>query len=120
MSEHIVPRSIYYKIYGALMFFTALTVAVAFFDFGLLNTVIAVTIAVIKALLVILFFMHVRYNDHLTQIFAAAGFFWLVILLAFTLSDYMARDWLRDPEGWRPTVQYPAIGEVSAVSDKAH
>jgi cytochrome c oxidase subunit IV len=65
---------------------------VAFFDLGGgINTAIALTIAVGKALLVILFFMHVRYSDRLTWVFAGAGFFWLLILIGGTMSDVITR-----------------------------
>ena len=113
---HVISRAIYYRVFAALIAFTAITVSVAYFDFGLLNTVIAVTIAVLKAVLVILFFMHVRYTDHLTQIFAAAGFFWLVILITFTLSDYLARGMDESPEGWREDLVLPAISDAAPVS----
>ncbi len=91
MSEHIVSRKIYFMVFGALMVLTALTVAAANFDFGALNDLIAMTIAVTKALLVILFFMHVRYGSRLTMLVVAAGFFWLGIMIVLTLSDYLSR-----------------------------
>jgi cytochrome c oxidase subunit IV len=94
MSEHIVSKKLYYIIFGSLMILTILTVAVARLDLGRWNDVVALTIAVIKALLVVLFFMHVRYSSRLTWVFVAAGFFWLGILLVLTLSDYMTRGWL--------------------------
>ncbi len=95
MSEHIVPVRIYIMVFLALMVFTAITVFVAYFDlakyWGPLNAVVALTIAVIKATLVVLFFMHVKYSSKLTQVIVIAGVFWLVILLAFTMSDYLTR-----------------------------
>jgi cytochrome c oxidase subunit 4 len=95
MSEHIVSRKIYFAIFGALMFFTALTVFAAFNDldhiFHGANTVVALTIAVIKATLVVLFFMHVRYSSRLTWVIVVAGIFWLGIMFALTVSDYMTR-----------------------------
>ena len=95
MSEHIVPVRIYIMVFLALMVFTAITVFVAYFDLASywspLNAVVALTIAVIKATLVILFFMHVKYSSKLTQVIVIAGVFWLVILLAFTMSDYLTR-----------------------------
>ncbi len=97
MSEHIVSRKIYFLVFGALMILTALTVVAANFDFGALNNVIAMTIAVTKAVLVILFFMHVRYGSKLIMVVVVAGFFWLGILLALTMSDYQSRRWLDPP-----------------------
>ncbi len=87
----IVPTKIYYRVALALLVLFILTVAVAYLDFGWLNIYIAVTIAVIKATLVVLYFMHVRYHTRLTWIFASAGFLWLLILFALTLSDYATR-----------------------------
>src|SRR5687768_11967952 len=97
MSEHIVPVRTYIIIFLALMAFTAITVAVAFVDLGPLNPVVALVIATIKALLVILWFMHVRYSTRLTWVVVLAGFFWLGILLALTMSDYISRNWLGTP-----------------------
>jgi len=93
MSAHIVPRRTYYLIFPALMVCTAITVAVAFYDLGALNTVVALTIAVLKATLVVLFFMHVKYSTRLTWVVVVGSVFWLGILLALTLSDYATRPW---------------------------
>jgi cytochrome c oxidase subunit 4 len=93
MAEHIVPRRVYYLIFAALMIGTYLTVQASFFDLGALNTVVALTIAVIKATLVILFFMHVRYSTRLTWAVIVGSVFWLGILLALTLGDYLTRGW---------------------------
>jgi cytochrome c oxidase subunit IV len=100
MAEHIIPRSTYYAVFAALLVLTVITVVVAFFDLGAFNTVVALTVASSKATLVILFFMHVRYSRQLTWVIAAAGFFWLAILFAFTLSDVWTRGWIRQPEPW--------------------
>jgi cytochrome c oxidase subunit 4 len=94
MAQHIVPRRLYYRIFAALMGLTLVTVGVAFVDLGVLNTVIALTIAVVKALLVLLFFMHVRYSSRLTWVCVAAGVFWLALLLTLAMSDYLTRHWL--------------------------
>jgi cytochrome c oxidase subunit 4 len=93
MSEHIVPRSTYFLVFGALIVLTAVTVAAANFDFGVMNDVVAMTIAVTKMMLVLLFFMHVRYSSRLIWVIVASMFFWLIILLALTLTDYSSRDW---------------------------
>jgi cytochrome c oxidase subunit 4 len=95
--SHIVPARLYYGIFVMLLALTALTVSVAFVDLGPLNTPIALTIAVAKALLVVLFFMHVWYSTRLTWLIVAAGFFWFAILIVLTLSDYLSRDWLDVP-----------------------
>ena len=91
MSEHVVSPKIYVSVFLALMFFTVLTVVVAYFDLGRANVFIALTIAVIKATLVVLFFMHVRWSSRLTMVFVVAGIFWLFIMVALTLSDYLTR-----------------------------
>ncbi|MFN2384862.1 MAG: cytochrome C oxidase subunit IV family protein [Thermoanaerobaculia bacterium] len=94
---HVVPLRIYFAIFGTLMVLTAATVFVAFRDLGPWNTIVAMGIAVTKATLVILYFMHVRYSDRLTRIVVAAGLFWFAILIALTLSDFWTRPWLGVP-----------------------
>ena len=93
MAEHIVPRTTYFAVFGALLVLTAVTVAAANFNFGAMNDVVAMTIAVTKMMLVLLFFMHVRYSSRLIWVIVASMFFWLIILLALTLTDYSSRDW---------------------------
>lgn len=97
MSEHIVTRKLYFIIFGALMVLTVITVIAANFDFGRMNDIIAMTIAVSKAMLVLLFFMHVRYSSRLIWVVVAGSFFWLGIMLVLTLSDYSSRGWLDTP-----------------------
>ncbi len=92
MSEHIVPTRVYYTIFLILMVCTGLTVWVAYFDLGPLNTIVALGIAVFKAVLVVLFFMHVKYSSRLTWAVIAGGIFWLLILLTI-IGDYLTRAW---------------------------
>ncbi|MCA1614126.1 MAG: cytochrome C oxidase subunit IV family protein [Acidobacteria bacterium] len=101
MSEHIVSRTVYFVIFGALMVLTAATVWAATVDFGseAVNTSIALAIAVTKAVLVILYFMHVRHSPRLTWVVIAGGFLWLFIMIALTLSDYLTRGWSDLPGG---------------------
>ena len=99
MAHDIVPRRVYYKIFAALLALTLLTVGAAFLDLGRLNTIIALTIAVGKATLVLLFFMHVRYSSHVIWVAVGAGAFWIGMLLVLTMSDYLTRGWLPVP-GW--------------------
>lgn len=95
MSEHIVYPRVYVTIFFVLLVGTALTVIAAYQDFpGPLNAVVALTIAVVKATFVVLYFMHVRYSSRLVWLIVGAGLFWLVIMFALTLSDYSTRDWL--------------------------
>lgn len=82
----------YAIVFVSLLALTLLTTAMAFIDLGgRVNTVVALTIAVGKALLVILYFMHVRYSDGLTWVFVAAGFVWLLILIGGTIDDLLTR-----------------------------
>ncbi len=92
MSEHIIPSKIYYAIWIALMVLTVITAAVSFVDLGPLNTVVALLIATFKALLVVLFFMHVKYtSEKLTKMVIVASIFWLLLLLFLSLADYSTR-----------------------------
>ena len=99
MSGHVAPKSMYYAVFAALIVGTALTVLVAFYDLGFLNNVVMLAIACTKALLVILFFMHVRWSTRLTWVVAASGFVWLLILFGLTMQDYLTRAWV--PGTWR-------------------
>src|SRR5215475_6209504 len=93
MTEHVVPKRTYYTIYLVLLVCTYLTWQIAFFDLGALNTIAALAIAVFKAVLVVLFFMHVRYSTRLTWVVVIGSLFWLSILLTLTLGDYLTRPW---------------------------
>ncbi len=94
MSEHIVSRTVYFVIFGALIVLTVVTYLVARIDFGneAVNTIVALAIAVTKATLVILYFMHVRYSPRLTWVVIASGLLWLVIMIGITLLDYLTRN----------------------------
>lgn len=84
---------VYYVVFAVLLVLLALTVAVAHTDLGRWGFPIALAIASIKAVLIMLYFMHVRYASPLTQLFACAGFVWLAIMLGLSASDYLSRDW---------------------------
>lgn len=86
-------ENVYYGVFAVLMVLLALTVLVAQFELGAANLPVALFIAGTKALLIVLFFMHVRYSRPLTWLVAGAGFFWLAILFGITLADYWSRDW---------------------------
>jgi cytochrome c oxidase subunit IV len=93
-SEHISSLGSSVAIWLALLACTGLTVAAAFIDLGPFNTVVALTIATIKATLVILFFMHVKYtHEKLTGLVVVSAIFWLFILLALSMADYTTRLW---------------------------
>jgi cytochrome c oxidase subunit IV len=92
--HHVAPVRLYLAIFGALIVGTILTVVVARFDLGPLNNIVMLAVACTKALLVVLFFMHVRWSSRLTWVIASAGFFWLLILFGLTMSDYVSRGWI--------------------------
>ena len=94
-SHHVPSLKLYFTVFGILMVGTALTVLVAFYDLGPLNNVMMLTIAIVKALFVVLYFMHVRWSSRLTWVVAASGFFWLLIMFTFTMTDYLSRGWLQ-------------------------
>jgi cytochrome c oxidase subunit 4 len=96
-ATHLVPVRVYLTIFSLLMVFTAITVGVSYLDLGPFNTLVAIVIAVTKMMLVVLYFMHVRYSTRLTWAVVAGGFFWLALLLLLTLGDYLTRGpgWLR-------------------------
>lgn len=97
-SLHIVPPRVYFTVYLLLLFFMALTIAAAKVHMGgVINNIVAMTIAVIKATLVVLFFMQVKYSSRLTWVWAALGFIWLLFLF-LTLGDYITRI---TPAGWQ-------------------
>lgn len=91
MSDHVASIRTYITVFAALLVLLVLTIAAAEVDLGLLNPVVAMTIAVAKAVLIVLFFMHLRWSSQLTRIFAAAGLLWLILLMALAMSDYLAR-----------------------------
>ena len=99
MSGHVSPKSVYYTIFAALMVLTGVTVIAAFVNLGALNFPVALAIAIIKATLVVLFFMHVKYSSRLTQIVVAAAFLWLGIMIVGTLHDYYAPDVNQETSG---------------------
>jgi cytochrome c oxidase subunit IV len=90
-TPHNLSAAIYFKIWGILMVLLVVTWAVAQVNLGQMNIVAAMTIAVVKLLLVILYFMHVRYSSRVTWLFVAAGFFWLTIMFTLTMGDYLTR-----------------------------
>ena len=99
MAGHISPKSTYYAIFAALMVGTAITVAVAFVNLGSFNFPVAIGIAITKATLVILFFMHAKYSSRLTKLFVGTAFFFLAILLGLTMTDVLSRGLKTYPGG---------------------
>ena len=93
MEEHTVPKKIYVAIWATLMAMTLITTLVAFVDLGRFNTVVALAIATFKASLVVLFFMGAKYTPRLTRVVIICGIFFLGLLLAFSMADYLTRLW---------------------------
>jgi cytochrome c oxidase subunit 4 len=94
---HIVPIPVYVGVFIALVIGTLVTWQVSLIDLGRLNAVVALTIAVCKATLVVLFFMHVKYSTKLTKLVVVCGIFWLLILLTVTEADLLTRTWMGVP-----------------------
>jgi cytochrome c oxidase subunit 4 len=94
MSEYIASEKTYYLVFAALIALTLLTVGVSFYELGAWHTTVGVLIGVVKASLVVLFFMHLLHSSKLSWLAALAGVFWLVILMGLTLVDYLTRQTL--------------------------
>jgi cytochrome c oxidase subunit 4 len=92
---HIVSPRIYIIVGATLLVFTGLTVLASLFELGVWNPIVALFIAVVKATIVVLFFMHVKYSSKLTKLTVAAGLFTFMALVGMTLADYFSRAWGR-------------------------
>src|SRR5215218_8079365 len=109
MSGHVSPKSMYYAIFGALLALTGITVAVAFINLGRLNFPVAISIAILKATLVVLFFMHAKYSSRLTKLVIGGAFFFLLCLFGLTMSDYLSRGWYVSPGGNDTAGSIPSV-----------
>ena len=105
MSGHVVPKKLYILVFAGLIVFTGLTTGVAFVNLGKWNTVVALAIAVCKASLVVLFFMHLRWSSGLMRMVLLSAFVWFAILITLTLSDVFTRDWTPVPSNWEAQIQ---------------
>ena len=112
MSEHIVPVKTYVTVFLLLIGGTLLTTGVAYIDLGRWNTVAALAIAVAKMLLVVLFFMHLKYNKGLTRMVIIAGVFWLGIMICLSLSDELTRHWEYNPQPWVESMLLPYLSHL--------
>ena len=97
MSQHVDSVKTYAAVWIVLLILTGVTTSVAYVDLGAFSVVVALTIAVVKMLLVALFFMHIRHSTHLTRLVVAGGMIWLMILLLLTFADFMTRGWTGIP-----------------------
>lgn len=122
MSSHIVPVRTYLAVFAALMILMIVTVAAAYGPFGRLHVPIALTIAVIKTLLIMMYFMHLKYSHKLTWLFAGASSLWLLILIAFLVSDFSSRSWIRAPISNQPGEAYfgPLAPSENSASEEGH
>ena len=109
MSGHIAPVRSYVLIFALLMILTTITVVVAFINLGPLNFPVAISIAIVKATLVILFFMHVKYSSQLTKMIIGSGLFFLLVMFSLTMTDYLSRGWLTYPVGAGKPVEASGI-----------
>ena len=107
MKQQTISPRLYVAVFAALATLTLVTTGVAYIDLGVFNPVAALTIAVVKAALVVLFFMHVWFRGKLTWVFIGAGVLWLAFLIAFTLSDAVTRPWIPVPTPWTGSADYP-------------
>jgi cytochrome c oxidase subunit IV len=90
--NHPGPK-LYAVILTLLLICTALTAGVAYIDMGIFNPIVALAIAVFKATIVVLFFMHIRYSSKLVKLTVVSGIFTFIVLITMTLSDYISRAW---------------------------
>jgi cytochrome c oxidase subunit 4 len=93
--HHVVSPTIYLIVFFALLIFTGLTVGASYIEMGIFNPIAAIAIACIKAVIVVLFFMHVKYSSKLTKLTVFCGLFTFIALIGMTLSDYFSRAWGR-------------------------
>ena len=97
MTQHVDSVKTYAAVWIVLLILTGVTTTVAYVDLGAFSVVVAMTIAVVKALLVALFFMHLRHSTQLTRLVVAGGLIWLMILLLLTFADFLTRGWTGVP-----------------------
>ena len=93
VEHHIVSPAQYSIVFATLLLFTGITVGAAYIELGVFNPIVALGIASFKAVVVILFFMHVKYQSRLVKMTVGAGFFAFLVLITMTLTDYMSRAW---------------------------
>lgn len=98
MSEPVTSVKTFLGVFVALLILTGITVAVSYVNLGPFSPVVALSIATIKALLVVLFFMEVRYVPKMTMVIIISGVFWLGILLVLSMTDYISRAWSSYPQ----------------------
>lgn len=108
-AEHVVSVRLYIGVWVTLLIFTGLTTGVAYIDLGVFNTVVALAIAVAKMLLVVLFFMHVKYTTGIPRVVMVAAIFWLAIMMSITLADELTRGWAPVAHAWGSGTLLPIL-----------
>jgi len=105
-THHIIEPIVYIKVFSILVVLFLATLGVALFDlskhlhWGPANIVVALVIAMAKAAVIVLYFMHVKYASRLTQVFAVSAMLWLMLMFSFTFADYFTRSWIPQPGSW--------------------
>ena len=121
--HHIIPIQTYLKVFGALMFLTVLTVAVTYVDLGSFNIVLAMFIAIIKSTLVLLFFMHLYYDNKTNLMFFLASILFMIIFITFTYFDIGQRDGIYDIEDINPVIidsSYQELNDQTEIKIDHH
>jgi cytochrome c oxidase subunit IV len=118
MSAHVIPKSTYFMIFGALLVLTGVTTGVAYINLGPWNTVVALVIACFKATLVLLFFMHLRWSTQLNRVVILSALLWLVILIGITSIDFLSRSWTPMAEGWESSASQQAAPPATAPESR--
>jgi len=96
-THHVVPKRVYFAVFAVLIVLTWVTAWVSTIDLGRLNLVVALSIALFKASLVVFFFMHLAYATKLTKMILFSGIYWLILLLFITMEDIWTRGWMGVP-----------------------
>lgn len=94
---HVVPTRVYLTVFASLMILLIITVAVAFVPLGYFNLPVAMLIAVIKGIIIVMYFMEVKYGSKLLWVFVSSSFLFLVIFMVLTMNDYATRIWMTYP-----------------------
>jgi len=105
MAGHVITKKVYILVFVALIVMTGLTTGVAFVNLGKWNTIVALAIAVCKASLVALFFMHLRWSSGLVRMVLVSACMWFAILVTLTLCDELTRQWTPVPSSWEAQIQ---------------
>jgi cytochrome c oxidase subunit IV len=118
MSGHVISKNIYFAIFGALLLLTGLTTGVAYIDLGPWNTVAALAIACVKASLVLLFFMHLRWSPQLNRVVWLSALLWLGLLIGILSIDFLSRTWTPVPEQWNSTAIFSPVTTAESMSQR--